>query len=52
MAIGELWIAHPIFPWIMIILALWVSVATILIVRMWNKVKLLEHPPQNILSDE
>lgn len=42
MTIGELWVAHPIFPWIMAILSFWVGCSSILIVRIWVKIRKLE----------
>lgn len=42
MSIGELWIAHPLFPWIMITLALWVACSTIVMVRNWALICRLE----------
>lgn len=35
MSIGELWVAHPFFTWLVIILALWVAFSTAVMVRNW-----------------
>lgn len=48
MTIGELWVIHPLFPWIMAILAFWVGCSTILMVRIWVKIRKLES--QNIVK--
>lgn len=42
MNIGELWVAHPFFPWLMIILAAWVGSSTAAQVRNWVKIRSLE----------
>lgn len=39
MSVGELWIAHPLFPWIMIVLAGWVGFSTIVMVRNWTQIR-------------
>lgn len=35
MSVGELWVGHPLFPYLVIILASWVLCSTIVIVRNW-----------------
>lgn len=42
MNIGELWVAHPFFPWLMIILAAWVGFSTATQVRNWVRIHRLE----------
>lgn len=42
MNIGELWVAHPLFPWLMIVLALWVGFSTTAQVRNWVRIRRLE----------
>lgn len=42
MPIGELWVAHPLFPWIMIILAWWVLCSTVVIARNYVLIRRLE----------
>lgn len=42
MNIGELWVAHPLFPWLMIILAAWVGFSTAAQVRNWMRIRKLE----------
>lgn len=42
MTTGELWVAHPLFPWIMIILAWWVGCSTAVMVRNWVRICKLE----------
>lgn len=43
MNIGEAWVAHLLFPWIVMILAFWVGCSTILLVRIWVKIRRLEN---------
>ena len=42
MTIGELWVAHSLFPWIMMILAWWVLCSTAVMVRNWMRLRRLE----------
>lgn len=46
MSIGELWIAHPLFPWIMIVLAWWVLCSTIVMARNYVLICRLERHNQ------
>lgn len=39
---GELWVAHPFFPWLVIILAAWVGFSTAAQVRNWVRIRRLE----------
>lgn len=42
MSVGELWVAHPLFPWLMIVLAMWVGSATIVMIRSWIYIRKLQ----------
>ena len=42
MTTGELWVAHPLFPWLMIILSWWVLCSTAVMVRNWVRLRRLE----------
>jgi len=42
MSLGEAWVAHPIFPVLVVILAFWVGTFTIVLVRNWNRIQRLE----------
>ncbi len=42
MSVGELWVEHPFFPWLMIILALWVGFSTAVMSRNWFRIRKLE----------
>jgi len=52
MNLGELWIAHPLFPWIMGILAWWVMCSTIVMARSWTRIKKLEEQISCIENEE
>ncbi|MHA2279767.1 MAG: hypothetical protein ACXAC5_02570 [Promethearchaeota archaeon] len=43
MTTGELWVEHPIYPWLIVILAIWVGVSTIAQIRNWMHIRRLEH---------
>ncbi len=43
MSVGELWVQSPIFPWLLMILTFWVGTSTILMWRMWFKIKNLQN---------
>jgi len=42
MNVGELWVAHPIFPWLVLILGFWVMLSTIVQARSWFFIRKLE----------
>ena len=42
MTTGELWVAHPLFPWIMIVLGWWVLCSTAVMVRNYRLIRRLE----------
>mgnify|MGYP001567098864 CR=1 FL=1 len=41
-SVGEIWVQHPLFPWILIILCLWVICSTMIHLRSWRKIQRLE----------
>ncbi len=47
MSIGEQWVANPIFPWIVIILTLWIVLSSVVQARNWFRLRKLE---ENIKS--
>lgn len=42
MNIGELWVAHPLFPRLMIILTAWVGFSTVVMIHNWVRIRRLE----------
>jgi len=42
MNVGELWVANPAFPWLVVILALWITISTISQSRNWSRIRKLE----------
>lgn len=42
MTTGELWVEHPLFPWLMTVLAWWILCSTAVMVRNWVRLRKLE----------
>jgi len=51
MTTGELWITNPFFPWLVIALSWWVGCTTIIMVRIWSRIRKLEKRHDKLLKE-
>lgn len=50
MSTGELWVEHPLFPWLIIVLAWWVLCSTVVMVRNWVRLRKLERHNKSLIE--